>query len=266
MRIVSLILVAVMMVGLAACGGTQPTSESAVQETEAEVLAAAEEAPEPTETPTPTPEPTPEPSPEPTETPEPTPEPGPYSDPAAFAGFDRYIPGFVSSYDAFMYDEITIGETVFGDLSYSIDRAKQFEDDAHEAVNNAETLEPGAIGRIDTNYWTKDGGQISYNVYNPSDTPAAFEDCVIIGFADEEVATFSNGIQFTYGISLYNNSIVEDITAILGEPNNVLGDDSSATYYWRDENSDHVLMLAIRTDGDSVEVCRLTYTNSSIVG
>ena len=42
--------------------------------------------------------------------------------------------------------------------------------------------------------------------------------------------------------------------------------DMAVRHYWRDENSTHVLMLAIGTDGESVEVRRLTYTNSSIAG
>ena len=187
------VLAALLACALIACGGQKPaeTEAQTVEETEASSEEKAEETEEVTETEAPETE---------TEAPETetetetqtetetetTPEPGHFSDPEAFEGFKQYTCGS---------REITFGETYFRDAgNFSINSVRQFADETHEKLSDPDILEAGAVGRIDTDYWTKAGGQISYIVYNPGEEVAAFEDCLIVGVQDEEGMTFSNGI------------------------------------------------------------------------
>ena len=200
-----------------------------------------------TQTPVNTPELTPVPS---------TPEPeahGPYTDPAAFAGFDAYETSG---------KQVVFGTTTYGDVSQylNVQKASQFADDANESVKDPDSLQPGATGRVITDYYAKTGGQLSYILYNPSDTDAAFEDCLIVGVQDEEGMKFSNGIDFW--------TITPDqLIGILGEPYEIKGKYSetsiNAQFIWRDESNDHQLTLTYYDDGQVKDVNGMSYYNLS---
>ena len=259
------VLAALLACALIACGGQKPaeTEAQTVEESEAaseekaeeteetpeevtETEAPETEAPE-TETETET-----EPETEPETESESVPEPGHFSDPSAFEGFKQYTCGSV---------EITFGETCFKDAgNFSIDSVRQFADETHEQLKDPDILEAGAVGRIDTDYWTKTGGQISYIVYNPGEEAAAFEDCVIIGVQDDEGMTFSNGIN-------YYDATPEAIMEILGEPYEIRGtyneQRTEARFTWRDESGDHVLRLQYYRDADISDMNGLYYLDLS---
>ena len=230
----------------AAASETEAETETET-ETETEVEAAAEEenveeeAASETETET---------------TEEETEAPGPFSDPAAFEGFNTVL-------DYQGNTILTFGETTFGtlDRGLTISSVRQFKDDTHAAYSNPEALEPGAFGLIETTYWTKEGNPLSYRIYNPTDEPLAFEDCIIIGVMNDDGINFANGIRFY--------SSVEDIIAILGEPNDAITNDhggsESTRYWWCDENNDHVLIVTTYTSGDVTNVVDQTYINRSIL-
>ncbi len=266
------VLAALLACALIACGGQKPaeTEAQTVEETKAAREEKAEETEETPEEATETEAPETE-----TEAPETemvtetetetetqtetetetAPEPGHFSDPEAFEGFKQYTCGSV---------EITFGETCFRDAgNYSIDSVRQFADETHEQLKDPDILEAGAVGRIDTDYWTKTGGQISYIVYNPGEEAAAFEDCLIVGVQDEEGMTFSNGIY-------YYDVTPEAIMEILGEPYVIRGtyneERTDATFTWRDESGDHLLRLAYYREGNIKDVNTLYYVDLSVRG
>ena len=281
-KIIVSCLVVAMMAGLAACGGSSASKQEAAEtttvqttaeETTAEETTAEETTAEETTAEETTAEETTaeETTAEETTTEAETEAPGPYSDSAAFEGFDAYVRGIVvggDGYNASHENEIRLGETTFRDIPYaSIDRTGQSKDDTHESIENPETLEPGAAGKIVSAGWTKLGGQTIYRVFNPTDEPAAFEDCMIVGVQDEEVVTFSNRISIGGGLSAFEQ--LEAIKAVLGEPNAVKGevrdDYIDATFFWRDENDDHLLKLALKAEGDYSEVRTMAYYNYALM-
>jgi len=202
--------------------------------------AAAEKTPEPVKTPAPAP----------------TPDQGPFSDPDAFAGFDAYREWNAAA-------EIRLGETLFSEEDYGIQRVRQLNYGGHEMIKDAETLEPGAVGLVITDYSTKLGGQVSYYVKNASDAPASVTDCVIIGLSSPESVTFSNGIGITEGTQ--DSAVLEELKAVLGEPyQGSLNSYSGSDFVWRDEKEKHILRLHIYGEGDSLELSGLTYINYAL--
>lgn len=211
----------------AEAGTEQVTETAAVETTEtAETVSAEEPAQEPEE------------------------EHGPYSDPAAFAGFDSY---------SVMDRAVTLGVSTFGEMGVTeIERVKQYSNNGHEAKNDPEMLDAGAWGHVVTGYYAKEGGQLSYMVGNPSDAPAAIEDCILTGCTDEEGIIFSNGIS-------WNDSTAEDIIAILGEPYEIRGtvseDYTSAMYLWCDESGAHSLAVSVFAENELYHITSMEYTN-----
>ena len=257
-KLIHVFLTVLLTVGLIACGSSEKNEPSP----QAETPAAETELPEETAiaaTPTPIPEKTPEPTEEP--------EPGHYTDPSAFEGFHAYIEGAVSSYDSFRDREVRIGETKFSETGYSVNKARQYAYGGHESVKEAEVLEAGAIGMVSTGGFTKLGGETAFLVYNPSDEPAAFEDCVILGFKFLDGATFSDGTYLTEGTQ--DPSVLEDIINRLGEPCEIKGTVRegyvSGTYFWRDEDGVHEFTLSVYSEGDMFEINGISYTDYSVL-
>ena len=184
---------------------------------------------------------------------EPAAEGGHYSEPEAFAGFGEYTCGS---------REVVFGKTVFkeacGDMP--IAETVQYKDGIPDTMASPETLEPGTFGLIVTEYFAKNGGQITYDIFNPSDAPIPYEDCVIIGVSSEDGMIFGNGIA-------YDSATPEAIMAILGDPYEINGTYSeeftNAQFIWKDESGAHRLMLAYRAEGESREVSNLMYRDRS---
>ena len=221
----------------------QSASEQPIKET-AQAL--------PAETPAETPVPTATPVPVPSETTDPEAH-GPYSPSEAFAGFDSYTAGS---------KQVTLGTTTYGEVSQylTIQKAGQYGDETHESVMDPEVLQSGALGQVITDYYAKNGGQLTYMLYNPADTDAEFEDCVITGVANEEGMTFSNGID-------YWSVTPNDLAAILGAPYEIKGTANEklvdAQLLWRDESNEHQLTLIYYDDGQVRDVNGLSYLNLS---
>ena len=257
-KCITLLLAVFIIAGLAACGGSgdaEPkAAETASQAAEEELPAAAEisetEAPEPTATPKPTPKPTPV----PTATPEPTPEPGPCSDSAAFEGFDTFS-YYNSSAESFK--DATFGVTTFGELNFTaVDYVTEYVPGTNTRTK-VDLIEAGSFGKVVSTWWSKTGGMLCYIVYNPSDAAATIEDCVLVGTTDNEDITFSNGLRYY--------SQPDEITAILGEPNEIISESPwSFKYCWRDESGDHELTLTVYEPETVGEIDGMSYINLSI--
>lgn len=197
-------------------------------------------------------------APEPTATPEPTPEPaGTFTDSALFEGFNsfQYYNGSTGS-----SMDVIFGQTTFGELAFTdIDMVMQLPDDTNERLINPETLAAGATAQISTNWYTKTGGALSYMVYNPSDSPAAIDDCVLIGVQDYEGMQFANGLRY--------DSKPDQIIAVLGEPNEIIKKSQwTFVYVWRDESGEHELTQTVYEPETVGEIDGMTYMNYSIMG
>lgn len=211
------------------------------------------------------PEPSPEPAEEtvqPTESPE-TEEQTPvnYNDPSGFEGFDAFIEGVTDNYEHFRDNEFIIGTTFFGEFNYPLKRMDQLADDNHEAIKDAETLEPGAFGKITTDYWTKTGGPTVFTVCNPAHEAAVPDDCIIAGITDLDGVTFSNGI--VIGVGPADHTILERINAVLGEPAEITAAAENTVYRWCDQTGLHDLRLTVKEQDDSFEILSWTYRNDS---
>ena len=92
-----------------------------------------------------------------------SPAPVHYSDPEAFAGFDRF-----TTVDGTM--EFTIGECSFADFGdIPVARTIQYGGAGQSSKTNPETLTPIALGEIATENTAETGGSISFRIYNPYD-------------------------------------------------------------------------------------------------
>ena len=134
----------------------------------------------------------------------------------------------------------------------------QYADDAHDAVMNAEVLEAGAIGEYQ-----------EFVVYNPTDTPIAFENCTLISYKQDvhrsSRGMFSNGISFGY---VDAGDPAEAVTAILGDPYDMYYTDKPDElkyYIWRDETRDHVLQMTVEEGKDGTYHAGVSYVDFSLV-
>ena len=197
-------------------------------------------------------------------------EPGHFSDPAAFESFNTYSVN-ARPEDDFTGDEVVLGVTRFGDhFKGEVSKTKQYADADHESVSGPEKLEAGAVGAV-TGRISYSGRSSDYIVYNPSDEPAEFADCILIGFHEAYggILTFSNDIFFKTGIaeSIKADNPVDAIVEILGEPYEIDGDVSSektsAEYTWRDESGRHLLRLHVWSSEGFTQVPTASYINCS---
>ncbi len=193
--------------------------------------------------------------------------PGHFSEPEAFIGFDSYQGKYFSE-GGFYESNVIFGETTLKDhYSGEIRKTKQYADGSHTAVDNPETLDAGAVGLVETATSNTMGMAISFVVYNPTDAPAAFEDCLIIGFEETHALSlvFSNGISFImpsgFGGTSETNTY-EEITAALGEPYEEKGfSETSTSCCWRDESGKHVLKVDIWESDGHFQTSAVSYKN-----
>lgn len=200
---------------------------------------------------------------------------GNFSDPEAFKGFDSYQGKYFSKGETYESDVI-FGETILKDhYSGELSRTKQYADESHNAVDNPETLDAGAVGLVETDTANTMGMGVSFVVYNPTDAVAAFEDCLIIGFEETQALSlvFSNGISFVMPSGLGGASetnTYEEITAALGEPYEEKGfhgeSETSTSCCWRDESGKHVLKVDIWESDGHFQTTAVSYKNFEFVG
>ena len=205
---------------------------------------------------------------------EPEPNPGHISDAAAFESFDTLtIPAFdEDKYE--IYDvPIILGQTLVRE-AYTGPAAATMQDadETHEAIENPDTLEPGATGFfVASASATTLMDALAFYVYNPTDAPIAFEDSVITGIYNKNL-TFSNGIE----AQVFNDQPVEDlITPILGEPYDIRLEPANEVitnhvYRWKDEDDTHSLKIVIVVRGfdddrQLTELQSIEYINRSVV-
>ncbi len=170
-------------------------------------------------------------------------EKGPYSNSDAFAGFDTYTGYDRGTKEDINADAVTLGETILKEhYTAECHSPEQLPYGIHEAKTDVETLEAGAVGRITSQYLSM--SEMAYFIlYNPADEPAAFEDCIIIGIENENAdrITFSNGVEiYTMEYPLKTDPS-EKISEILGDPYEKESSENETSYYWRDEEGDHIL-------------------------
>ena len=131
----------------------------------------------------------------------------------------------------------------------------------HAAAVDPDTIEPGASGLILTDYFAKDGKPVTYYIYNSSDKPLAPVDCPIIGFENVDDIIFSNGLRY--------DSTLEEYIAVLGEPTSIDGfitdDQKDAICCWFDENTDRVVAIIVKQDGDVNETWLYSYKNFTLM-
>ena len=73
------------------------------------------------------------------------------------------------------------------------------------------------------------------------------------------------GIAFSNGIHYYSKP--DEITAILGEPNEIIAKSQwSFVYCWRDESGAHELTLTVYEPETVGEIDGMSYANYSIMG
>ena len=283
-KILSVLLIAAMAVSLAACGSsetppstepaaqTEPATQKETKTTEAATTKAPETTAAATEETTQAPTEAAVEYLEPAE----TAEPGHFSDPEAFKLFDSYV-GKYSSYETYSDSEVVLGKTLLKEhYTGEFLHTRQYADKSHEAVQDPEKLEAGAVGTIQSNYVNGASfNSIIFVVYNSSDAPAAFEDCVIIGFEDDptRVFKFSDQIQFitaTMTGKVDKNDPREAVNAILGEPYEQDGEISDSSEMvkccWRDESGEHVLKMTIWGMDGNYQVVSLVYKNFALIG
>lgn len=201
---------------------------------------------------------------------------GNFSDPEAFKGFDSYQGKYFSSNGESYESDVIFGETILKDhYSGELSRTKQYADESHNAVDNPETLDAGAVGLVETHAMNTMGMGVSFVVYNPTDAAAAFEDCLIIGFEETQALSlvFSNGISFVMPSGLGEASetnTYEAITAVLGEPYEEKGlnsqSEKSTSCCWRDESGKHVLKVDIWESNGHFQTTGVSYKNFEFVG
>lgn len=278
------LLMATMTMALVACGSSGEVHQSSGTATQTQESKAAEEA-EPEsetaaseETESATEEAVPEPSEAVAEYLEPAGlmNSGNFSDPEAFKGFDSYQGKYFSSNGESYESDVIFGETILKDhYSGEIASTKQYADESHNAVDNPQTLDAGAVGLVVTHTANTMGMVVSFVVYNPTDAAAAFEDCLIIGFEETQALSlvFSNGISFVMPSGLGEGSetnTYEEITAALGEPFEEQGINGQSQMQtsccWRDESGKHVLKVDISGSNGRFHTTGVSYKNFEFVG
>ena len=270
-----------------ACGGNAsgkdtPTGSPASSVTDSHADPAGTPVAAPESTPSPKPESTPEPEPEPEKAPEylapakPA-DPGHFSDADAFLGFDTYKGTYLyNTKKDFSDNEVTLGVTVLKDhYSGEFSWTQQYADEFHERAQYPEKLDAGAVGFVEPNWFSRAGDNPRYIVYNPSDAPAAFEECLMIGFENEMAVNlvFSNDIGLMTANAEGNVTDTDPrdaFIAILGEPYEISGETSEdsldATYYWRDESGKHVFNARFWGRDGHFQTIGVSYKNFAIIG
>ncbi|MCR5005993.1 MAG: hypothetical protein K6A77_08810, partial [Clostridiales bacterium] len=207
---------------------------------------------------------------------EPAANPGHISDASAFDSFDTCAyPTFNEETYEFVENEVTLGQTLLRD-AYTGAAAKtsQDADETHEAKEDPDMLDPGATGLFVADVFsTPIPDALVFYVYNASDAPAAFEDCVVMGIYNKNL-NFGNGITAE---ALAEQPVEELIDPILGEPYDVREEVvnemiTDTIYRWKDENDQHALNIRIRVttlkddeeERQFVEVSSIEYINKTV--